>query len=368
MQTYLPKIDKRKRDKASKNLGIINFDEDNQYPERTIDYISSSGTATACVNLFGRFVRGQGFQDPNFYKSRVNRKGLRVDQLLRLLVDDYKKHKGFCFHVNVTMLGNITEATYIPFDKIRMGDTKNAEYTGRFAWSECWAEKSQKDIVWYYGYNPNSDVILKQVEEAGSIEAYTGQLFYYSESIGCYPLSSIDAVKEDVIADTKIKNYRMNISSRGFMAEGFFETSPFRDEASRNNFLDQIEEFQGGDNAGKIMVVENDNGQLPIKFTPAQPPNNDKTFTVTTETCKHSIIQQFNQPLALLTTIMPSNFGAPQISEAFKFYNAHTFDDRLIFEETFSEVFGRWYFNINTTGNYSITPLKYEPNATNIAG
>lgn len=359
MQTHLPKVDKRKRDKASKNAGIINFDEDNQYPDRTIDYISSSGTATACVNLFGRFVRGQGFADPNFYKSRVNRKGLRVDQLLRLLVDDYKKHKGFCFHVNLTMLGNITEVNYIPFDKIRMGDTKNAEYAGRFAWSDCWSERAQKDIVWYYGYNPKPDVIIQQVEKAGSVEAYTGQLFYYSESVDCYPLSSIDAVKEDVIADSKIKNYRMNIASRGFMAEGFLEVSGFRDDETRENFLGQVEEFQGGDNAGKVMVVENDNPQLPIKFTPAQATNNDKTFTVTNETCKNSIIQQFNQPLALLTTIMPSNFGAPQIRDSFDFYNSHTFDDRLIFEETFKEVFSRWYFEINMSNDYSILPLSF---------
>lgn len=369
MQTHLPNVQRRKYDKAAKNTGIINFDEDNIYPERARDYIAASGTATACVTLFGKFIRGQGFEDSNFYKTRVNRKGLRVDQLLRLITKDYEKYKGFCFHVNLTAMGRITEVNYVRFDQVRMGDSKNALYAGKYAWSENWCERKQLDTIWYNGYNPTPEVVLNQIDLSGGIDAYTGQIFYYSDSVDCYPLSSIDSVLEDVIADSKIKNYRMNIASRGFMAEGFFETSPFRDDKTRDAFLDQIEDFQGADNAGKIMVVENDNAQLPIKFTPAQAPNNDKTFSTTNETCKLSIIQAFNIPPVLLSTLVPGKLGDSDYETGFRYYNSTTTDDRLIFEETFKEVFSRWYFAINQSGNYSIKPLEYIGTATtNIEG
>jgi hypothetical protein len=108
------------------------------------------------------------------------------------------------------------------------------------------------------------------------------------------------------------------------------------------------------------MMLENPNPEFRIELHDFAMSNGDKMFTVTNETCKHSIIQQFNQPLSLLSTIMPSNFGQPQIVEGFNFYNKMTVDERLVFEEQFKKLFSAWYYPINPSGNYSIIPLQYE--------
>ena len=357
----IPVLEKRKRDKAAKNLGYINFDEDNLYPQRTENYIQSSGTATACVVLFSKFIRGEGFKDSNFYKSRVNAKGLTVDQFLRALTWDYARHKGFAYHVQYNMLAQPISVTPVKFKRIRIGDISQIEYNGRYIWSNCWEERKQTDIIIYEPFNLDKSVIYKQIEAAGGIKAYRGQIFYYSEEMECYPLSAIDAVLEDVVADSKTKTYRMNLTSRSFLADKGIEF-PFEFESpdAREEMKKNLEQFQGTENAGKLMMLENPNPEFRIELHDFAMSNGDKMFTVTNETCKHSIIQQFNQPLSLLSTIMPSNFGQPQIVEGFNFYNKMTVDERLVFEEQFKKLFSAWYYPINPSGNYSIIPLQYE--------
>lgn len=369
IRSTIPKIEKRKKDKQAKQLGILNFDEDNLYPQRTENYIQSSGTATACVNLYAKFIRGGGFADQNFYKTRINDRGLTVDGFLRFITREYSKHKGFAVHVQYNILGDRVGVTPLNFTSVRIGDISQIETNGRYKFSNQWDEKKQTDVEIYEPYNPDKNVVFDQIERAGGIEAYKGQILYVTEDYDRYPLSSIDSVLEDVIADSKTKTYRMNITSRSFLSETLIEYPyEFKSEDERNQAKADIEEFQGTENAGKVMMAENPNPEFGIKVHQLAMSNSDKMFQLTNETCKLSIIQSFNQPLALLSTLVPGKLGtSTEISDAFKFYNEFTKDERYMFEEVCKKLFSGWYYPINPSGNYSIIPLEYEPNATNIA-
>ncbi len=85
MKSTLTGVVKRVVIKPNKTDGILNYDEDNAYPQRVLDIINSSGTGTLCTDLMAKFIYGNGFKDKALGKLVVNKKGLTANQLLRKL-------------------------------------------------------------------------------------------------------------------------------------------------------------------------------------------------------------------------------------------------------------------------------------------
>jgi hypothetical protein len=94
MKSSVPSVNKRVKEKFDKSISIISYDIDNKYPQRILDIIRASGTATRSVELYASFIMGGGFKDQKFYKSVVNSKGLTADKLLRASVNDLAHYGG----------------------------------------------------------------------------------------------------------------------------------------------------------------------------------------------------------------------------------------------------------------------------------
>jgi hypothetical protein len=228
MKSTLPEVKPRVTIKENKVDHIQNYDSDNNYPGRILDIIKASGTATSCTNLYSKFINGGGFKDQKFWKARVNRKGLTVDKLLRATSRDYSRLKGFAIHVNYNALFQVNEVSYIPFDHCRLGLPDDKGYIAKIALYDDWdckrVKKVEKDKVDFIDiWNPTPEIILSQIEAAGGINNYKGQIFWYSFELDSYPLASVDPVIEDCITDNGIKNYRKTNIEKGFFASHVFQ-------------------------------------------------------------------------------------------------------------------------------------------------
>lgn len=365
VKSFLPEVQKRREDKIIKQENILSYDEDNLYPQRMLNYIKSSGTASACVKVFSKFIRGGGFADPNFYKSRVNESGLTVDQLLRKVTNKYANLYGFCVHINYNALGQKVSANFVNFEEIRIGD---GDDVGMFVWKRDWSSRKKEGKILYHPYNPSVEVIQQQIIDSGGIEKYKGQLYWYSYDHGEYPLAPIDPVVEDTITDYKSKRFRLRITSSGFLQNAMVEyPQEFESKEEEEEVKQLWIDFQGSENASQIIVVGNpDQSKGSIKISGLDIPNQDKTFELTTKTSKEGIIQIFSIPQCLVSVNSTSVFTKEQIIDGFDYYNAHTSDDRLIMEECFKEIFSNWHTPINPTGNYSLIPIRFESSTANI--
>lgn len=372
MKSNLPEVEKRIVVKDSRTDNIQNYDEDNLYPQRIRDYIRSSGTAQSCVNLYGKFVRGKGLADSNFYKTKINSKGLTVDQLHRKLTQDKAKHAGFAFHVNYNLLGEIVNLNYVNFEFCRFATDSMPEYSGRIAvyddWERIKRRSIEKDLIkWYNFYNP--ETVLDEIEQAGGIDNYQGQIFYFSPLYGEYPLAPCDSVLEDVITDAGIKDFRLRQVTTSFIGSHIVEYPyEFQSDKERDEEKENWSNFQGTSNANKIILVENPDAEKSgIKIHALDIQNNDKLFEITNRTCKDSIIESFGQPPQLLGVSVAGKLGtADEIRDAYDFYNSYTEDDRIQMEEVYKDVFSRWSYNINPSGNYTIIPLSFGTTNNNI--
>jgi hypothetical protein len=364
MKSSLPSAPVRITIKDNKVDGIQNYDSDNNYPGRILDIIKASGTATSCTNLYAKFLNGKGFNDKNFWKSRVNRKGVTVDKLLRATTGDYSKFKGYALHINYNALFQVNEVSYVPFDHCRLKISDDQGYVSKIAVYDDWEckreKKVNKDKIHFIDvYNPDPDVILSHIEKAGGIQKYKGQIFWRSSDLDSYPLSSIDAVIEDVLTDTGIKETRRYNVSKNFMAAHIFEyPKEFESDDERQIEKDNLKTFQGPEGT-RIMMYENStNQEKGLKITKLESNDTDKMFQVTNRTCKDSIIEIFTQPPILLGVQVAGKLGSAQeIKDAYIFYNSVTSDERRMFEEDYTEIFSRYRNLINSTKDYSITPL-----------
>lgn len=369
MKSNFPEIEPRIIEvKTTRTEGVKPYDEDNLYPQRIDSYIKSSGTATSCVNLLARFIRGKGSADKNFYKSRVNTKGLKVDQLVRFYSNNIARFGYAVFHINYNALGEKISITPIPSEWARFGAGK--EHTGKIAiyddWEFCKRAYDIKNVNFYNFYNPLT--VLEEIAEQG-IENYKGQVLFYSPMLGEYPLCPCDAVIEDVITDGGIKDFRLRQVTTSFIGSHIIEYPyEFQSEEEREDEKENWKNFQGTSNANKLVVVENPNAEkTAIKIHKLDIQNNDKLFEVTNRTCKDSIIESFGQPPQLLGVSVAGKLGtADEIRDAYDFYNSFTEDERIQLEELLVELFHGWYYNINPSGNYSIIPLSFGTTNNNI--
>jgi len=228
-------------------------------------------------------------------------------------------------------------------------------------------------------YTTDKEVIMRQIETAGGFDKWGGHIMYFGE-VGriMYPHNSFHAVLEDVITDIKLKKGRNANVSTNFMPSAIIEfpflfknISPYPEDRKENStttlFKDEImaalEKYQGNENLGKLMALENpsvdkDGKHIPFNIRKLDIQNFDKLFESTESAVKAAIRGIYNQPEILHDTVA-TGFSTEIMNDMYRYYNSITSDDRQIIEETMMELFSGWYYDINPTKNYSLKPLTF---------
>lgn len=359
MKLTISDIEPRIRVKDNKVEGILNYDSDNAYPQRMMMLVSQSGTAKKCIDLNAKYVNGEGFVDSFFYKSQVDDNGTKADTFLRKLINDYVTFGDFAVHFTYNLFGQVVQVKHIPFEYCRIGIEENDNKIAVFDdWAKQYCKRIDTTKIKYYTrYNPDPEIILAEIEAAGGIENYTGQVMYPET----YPVAPYDAIIEDIDTESQLKVFNNNNVRTGFMLNGMFvHKGKFEDESQRAEFKEKLKRHQGADRAGKIMLVEVEaDEQIPeLKFFENK--MDDKIVTAIRDAVKTDIIGGFGMPPILLgiKTGQGMTFSTGELNDAKVFYNDITRFERLYIEERVQAMFSNYFRPINPTNNYSIIPIK----------
>jgi len=374
MRIEVGKIQKRITRRDDRKYGIINYDDDNAYPQRTIDIVNGSGVAVACIDIFFKFINGAGFVSGG---DRLVNSKLTLDQLLRKHAHDYARHKGFAMHFNYTITGEVASVDCIPFAHCRLAINKDTNEVNGIAVYDNWDRSISKKIVaddidYIDLYDPRSEVVMGQIEAAGGIENYKGQVYYYGEGGDLvYPLAFYDSELEDIETDSQIKLFKYRNISGSFMAShmlvrygqaegggyGGSGVEPNLKNAEgvatsyeEDDLVDQLKEFQGAENFNRLMVIDAETPEQKPELVPFTHQNNDKLFEYHETSTQNNIRKVFAIPTIFLEAIAGSLGLTKELEDAVKFYNAMTQDERAILESVYSEVF---------EGDYKIKELKW---------
>ena len=357
------------------SLGIQTYGLRNDYPQRIKTVTNASVTAKGCISTYQKFIQGGGFTDTVFYKSVVNDRGLTCDQLLNLIAKDFADYGGFSVHLNYNILGQITDVTHIPFEHCRISLDDDSGNVSKIAVHRDWTKLKRKTVVSKQTielidvFNPIANVVQAQIQAEGTIENYKGQILYYSiDGEMVYPKPIYDAAITDISSEAGIsnviyRNARMNFMPAGMLIRKISENSgPRKDESGReipDTFSDSFKQFQGDENACKIIDVEASFDESKPEFVPFTTEKFSEEMKISSEMVQVKIGKVFLQPPILRAENVSTGFTLQAMQDAYEYYNSITVSERLEIERVFTRIFKNFVRPINPTNNYSIIPLSY---------
>ena len=367
-------------------LGIQTYGEDNLYPQTFRNILAASSTGAECLDRFADFIEGNGFRDVPFSESVVNRKGDTADDIHALVCRDVAYYNGLALHVNYNIYGDIVELHHVPFENCRLAESDDNGYVGKIAIHPDWSGQktrggkvikvAKENIDYIDVFNPDKRVVAAQIEAAGGIEYYKGQVLWVS-LIGkdIYPTGKGDRVVTEMSTDEGLANVKYRNVRNNFLPAAMIFTKKgtnitFDQDGNEidsrdddDSFSDSLLQLQGDTNCGKLMEVTLETDEDKPEVVTLNSQNYDKEFTVTDISVTERIYSAFGQEPWYCIRIGKVGFSGDILEDAFEYYNSIVSKQQRLIERTFARVFRHFYEAVNASNDFSVEPLKYVRNA-----
>lgn len=368
-------------------LGIQRYGVDNLYPQVLRDIIAASSTGSECVERFANFIEGNGFREELFSEYVVNRRGDTADDIHALVCKDVADYDGMALHVNYNVQGDIVELHHVPFENCRLLEEDANGYMAKIAIHPDWTGKKtrkgkailvkKENIDYIDVFNPRKEVVLAQIEAAGGIEYYKGQVLWISGAgRNVYPVSRADRVitemsTDEGLANVKYRNTRCNffpsmavITKKGSSVQFDENGNQIKNDSDEDSgFSDTLNHLQGDTNAGKMVEIQVNSDEDAPQFVRISSNNYDKEFSVTDASVVERIYSAFGQEPWYCIRVGKVGFSGDILEDAFEYYNSIVNKQQRMIERAFQKIFEHWYEVANASNDYSVQPLKYVRNA-----
>ena len=353
------------------------YGADNLYPQHLQRITEASGTAELCLARYAKFIEGNGFLGDVLSGYKVNRDGT-ADDLLKDVARDLSRFGGFALHVNYNVLGEITEVNHVPFECCRLEECDDAGHVEHILTHKDWTGRStvngnrlavdEEHITRHHVYNPDPNVVLAQVAEAGGIDYYKGQILWCSlDGKNTYPTPIYDAAITDISTDEGLGNVKYRNVRNNFLVSCMLITKkgvPQIDKDGREIEqhmidTDDLRQFQGDENTGKILLVELENQEDEPKVVQFPVRNYDKEFETTDNSTVERIYAQFHQELFYAIRIGKLGFSGTVMRDAYEYYAGEVTNEQRFISRAFSEVLAHWHDITVRDADTSIQSLRY---------
>lgn len=342
-----------KKAKVDKRLGFHWNGPDNLYPNEIENLISESVTALRCSKLMSAYLIGKGFEGNN--SLIVNESDhLSLFEFGNDIGQSITNHKGVWIHMNYNLELKASDFKVLPFTDCRLGRKDSNKYSGKVLVCDDWSDgKKAKNAEKFDVYNPDRKIIEKQIEAAGGIEHYKGQIFYYNDGPYTYPLSPLHPGKEDAGSERQASIYKNVSLKKGFFGKTLVITAPLVDgdlqnsedkndqatfikqEKERSDFRSTIQKFIGAENVDGVLHMElefDEKIEDQIMFKNIDSNIDDKLFAFTESSVRNNIRMCFNNvPSILIEANDGSLFGSSgeAVREMKIFYQDQTLLERM---------------------------------------
>ncbi len=359
------------------NLKLSTYGDDNLYPQNVAAIVAASGTGAGCLKRYANFIEGNGFKEVEFSEMVVNRAGDTADSILHMLCDDVASFAGVALHVNYYLDGGIAEIQQVPFENCRLEEEDENGYVSHILVHPDWKGKKTRNgktlkvdagnVDRIDVFNPRKEVVFSQIEKAGGIEYYKGQILWVSTAgANTYPLAIYDSVITELSTDEGLSNIKNRNVRNNFLPACMLvvkKGAPQVDNEGNEVVVkmieaDDLKKFQGDTNSGKLMLVELEQDEEEPKVVPFQVANYDKDFTVTENSTVERIYSAFNQELFYAIRMGKLGFSGQVMQDAYEYYAGQVTQEQRVIERVFDKIFRHWHEPV-CTADFSIQPIKY---------
>ena len=367
---------KNKVAKFDKTLKIHRNGVDNNYPELVEALIENSVTAMLSANLMASYISGKGFGDTANRIIVHKEKGTTLLQFAQEIADSIATHRGVFIAVNYNANYDHKDLDVLPFSDCRLGKKDDNSYNGKILVCDNWTDSAKaKKAKVVDVYNPIEKVLKSQINKAGSIEKYNGQIFYFKYGKKTYPLSPIHPCLEDADSEKQSSVFKNRSLRKGWFGKVAIITKPLVDGSlegvddkeyqvqitERDHFRNTIKQFIGVENVDGAMHIElefeGDDIEKEFLLKTIDSNINDKLFAHTENSVRDNIMMCFNNvPAALVRSKDGALFGQSgnAIKEMKIFYQDQTFDERMKVQEIVNKLMAKFQEPME---NLEIVPL-----------
>ncbi len=370
----LKKADPRVETPFVSALGIKAYGEYNLYPQDVRNIVLASTNGRNCYERRATFIEGNGFASSSLSDAVCSRKGDKVDDILSKVAEDVAMYDGFALHVNYNIFGEVASIEHLPFEDVRLKEpgeegrirsvAVHLDWTGADTRAGKRQRVSRENVEEFPIFDPNPDHVQAEIERAGGIDGYRGQVLYITRSgRNEYTTPIFDAALTDMSTDEGLsnvnnRNVRYNFLTGGivFVRKGTGNSEEFDEDA----FTTQIEHLQGDTNACKLLVVVGETDEDKPEVIPFSSENFDKEFTATASAVVANIYAAFNQEMFYRLRQGSIGFSGQIASEVkFEYCEQVTKQQRMI-SRIFATIFEHWAAGVlpyNSKEDARIEPL-----------
>lgn len=348
-----------KKAPVDKRAGIHYNGADNLYPQTIENLINDSVTALRCSELMASYIIGKGFVNDN--DLIVNEeKQTTLYQFGTDIAKSITDHNGVFIHINYNAELKHKSYDVLPFADCRLSKQDSNKYSGKIVICDDWKDgKAVKNAIKIDTYNPNKEVIRKQIETVKGIEHYKGQVYYYNGGKYIYPLAPLHPASNDASSERQASIYKEISLRKGFFGKTIVVTKPLIDgtlekgdaeytkqENAQSAFRSTLQKFIGAENSDGILHMEleftSDKLEDEIMFKNIESNINDKLFAFTETSVRNNIRMCFNNvPSVLIENPDKSMFGqsGDGLLQAKLFYNDQTLNERFTTAQICNKLF-----------------------------
>ena len=345
---------------------IQGYDKDNLYPQRAKEARDRSYTVKIACARYAEFLNGEGFTDPKLSSLIVNRKGHTANDMLDHVCNSTSWANGFFIHVGYNLNYKINSVKLLDFEFNRFGLPDDDGEFNLIKYCTNWERDPFKEInnvmeiCDYPVFNPNPEVVKQQIEAAGGILNYKGQIFFWTPEEGRYPKATFDTVFDQAQTQAEIGIFDLAMEQNGFKAghlinyPGKFETL-----TEEQKFKDGVNSFTG-QGAGGALILENPDGQLKAQdmVVSLQMQNTGDLHISVDKRVRDAIRVNFGMPAEIIGEMPETGmFNQQQMQDAYIYYNTVTRSMRKTISRQMKKIFDNWFQPI--TQDFSIIEQKY---------
>lgn len=333
--------------KLDKRNDVFNWGLDNLFPQLIETLINQSVTSKTCVDKVAKAIYGKSFGELG--NVIVNSDGQTLNELLRISAREYAKQNNLFLHIGYNGLLQVKSIKILSSNDVRVGKSDDLGYSGKFVvynnWNKSDGKVDGKKFKIYDRFNPNKNVIQAQIDKAGSINKYTGQILHLQQDTNVvYSLPDLNSVMNEALLENNSQVFRSNGAEKGFLNTKLMLVQPFNSEEERRQFTNKLNDLQGAENSGNILLVESNNISddlaKQILLQDLSSTYNDKLFEYSDTQAEANICKAFGVPKVLVNPSDSGLFGnsGELLKEAKKQLFEDREEERDMFENTFQKL------------------------------
>jgi len=334
--------------KIDKRTEVYNWGLDNKFPSLIETLINLSVTSSTCIQKVSKAVYGKSFGDIG--KVIVNSDGQTLNEVLRIASREYSKHNNLFIHIGYNALLEIKSIKVIPCKSVRIGKQDDLGYSGKYIVADWEDRPKPEEFRIYDRYSPIQTVIQSQIEKAGSITSYKGQILHLQKDTNSiYSLPDLNPVMSEALLEHNSQLFRSNSSERGFTNTKLLTIKPFSSDDERRQFHNKLNELQGTKNSGSVLLMEStnvsDNLDNEIKLSDLTSEYNDELFAYSDSQAEKNICKAFGVPVVLVDSSNDGLFGnsGEMLLEAKKQLYESREEERDMIEEMFQKLLSNFH-------------------------